>query len=239
MQDTRIGSQAIHLYLLIEQMRPDSLSELSRISGISRDSVREQCKILVETGWLVSNVKHGRKILSTTMPSQTQEAFARRLKEDREDTKYVGEFLMKKWLDVLVDSDDFLDNARPPFLTSPSTAQQLEYDRYYRKGVAFEYNGRQHYETTPQFPHEDALQEGRLRDHIKVSLSQKNGIALVQITEDDLNLENMRAKIPDRLRLRMIHKDGPYIRMLTRLSEEYVANCRRARLREQKGKNGG
>lgn len=146
---------------------------------------------------------------------------------------------MKAWLDLLVDSDNFIDNSRPSFLAHPISGRLLEYDRYYREGVAFEYNGHQHYEITSQFPDEAELQDLQVRDHIKASLSHKNGVTLVVITEADLTLQNMLRKIPNTLTLRMIDENGPYVRMLARLSEEYISNCRRLRSLERKNSPSG
>jgi hypothetical protein len=50
-----------------------------------------------------------------------------------------GEFLMKRNLDLWVHSSEFVDNARPDHLTTPTSDHPLEYDRYYYQlGVAFE-----------------------------------------------------------------------------------------------------
>lgn len=232
--DTQISALARYLYLLIQLKRPSSISELSRISGISRQSTRRQCEALVEAGWITIVARPGRRVIVATAPRATQEALALRLKEDRWESAHAGEFLMRAWLDLLVDSDNFVDNSRPSFLANPITGQLLEYDRYYREGVAFEYNGRQHYETTSQFPDEADLQAVQVRDHIKASLTQKNGVVLVEITESDLTLPGMRDKIPDVLPVRPIDEDGPYVRMLVKLSEEYISNCRRLRARERR-----
>lgn len=231
--DTRLSPLARYLYLMIHLKRPGSVSELSRISGISRQVVRQQCKALAEAGWVTTPAKPSRRAIVATAPRATQDALALRLKNDRWESAHAGEFLMKAWLDLLVDSDDFVDNSRPSFLANPISGQLLEYDRYYREGVAFEYNGRQHYETTSQFRDETDLQTVQIRDQIKAGLSQKNGIALVEVTEGDLTLGGMREKIPDVLPVRFIDEDGPYVRMLTRLSEEYTSNCRRLRTRER------
>lgn len=61
-----------------------------------------------------------------------------------------------------------------------------------------------------------------------------NGVVLVVITEADLTLEAMRDRIPGILPLRPIDENGPYVRMLAGLSEEYVSNCRKLRFREEK-----
>lgn len=231
--DTRVEPLAKYLYLLIELKRPNSVSELTRLSGLSRRAVRRHCEALAAAGWVTMVSKPGETKVLATMPPATQEALALRLKEDRWAATHAGEFLMKAWLDLIVDSDNYVDNCRPAFLAHPVTGQLLEYDRYYREGVAFEYNGRQHYEVTAQYPNEADLQSLQVRDHIKAALSQKNNIILVQVTEADLSLAGMRTKIPGILPSKEVDEDGPYVRMLARLSEEYASSCRRARSRER------
>jgi hypothetical protein len=81
-------------------------------------------------------------------------------------------------LDVTVDSDDFVDNARPWFLQSPTTGEFLEYDRYYKIGVAFEFNGAQHYGTTELFPDEAKVIETQKRDEVKARLSRIRRVLL-------------------------------------------------------------
>lgn len=232
--DTRISPLAKYLYMLIDLKKPASISELSRLSGLGRQLVRKECRALAEAGWATIVSKPGQTVVLASIPAPTQEALALRLKDDRWAAAYSGEFLMKAWLDLLVDSDNYVDNCRPAFLAHPATGQLLEYDRYYREGVAFEYNGRQHYETTSQYPNEEDLNRLQLRDHIRAALSQKNNVMLVEVTDADLSLAGMRSKIPDVLPARPVDEDGPYVRMLTRLSEEYTSSCKRARSRDRK-----
>jgi len=63
-----------------------------------------------------------------------------------------GEALMRKVLDLVIPDTGFIDNYRPEFLKNPMTGQCLEYDRYHNVGVAFEFNGPQHYGPTGRYP---------------------------------------------------------------------------------------
>ena len=71
----------------------------------------------------------------------TQDALVSRLKDARWETQHAGEFLMKAWLNLLVDSDNFTGNCRPSFLVNHETQITMEYDRYNKEGVAFEFIG--------------------------------------------------------------------------------------------------
>ncbi len=235
-RDRDLDPLAKYLYLMICLEKPKSIKELADLTGTYRHGVRKQCKALEKAGWIIMPKKPGVKPLIATAPRATQDVLAQRLKDTRWDSKHAGEFLMKAWLDLLVDSDNFVDNCRPSFLTSPETDRAMEYDRYYKEGVAFEFNGQQHYGPTQKYYNIKEIRRLKLRDHLKVGLSQKHGIIYVEIAENGLNLERMLASIPDILPLRPIDENGAYLRGLTRLSEEYIANCMRKRSQESSGK---
>lgn len=72
-------------------------------------------------------------------------AAVRRLPRARFD----GEAIMREYLNVLVDSDEFPDNVRPGFLVNPYTGERMEFDRYYPPHVALEFQGPQRGEGPP------------------------------------------------------------------------------------------
>lgn len=55
---------------------------------------------------------------------------------------------MREYLSLMIDSGEFEDNAAPGFLVNPLTDERLQFDRFYPPGVAFEFNGPQHYGAT-------------------------------------------------------------------------------------------
>jgi hypothetical protein len=225
---------AKYLYLMICLYKPKSVKELAQISGIYRSGVRRHLRDLEATGWIVMPKKPGMTPIIASAPKTTQDALVSRLKDARWETQHAGEFLMKAWLNLLVDSDNFTDSCRPSFLVNPETQKAMEYDRYYKEGVAFEFNGSQHYTPTERFSDIDKIRKTQLRDHLKAGLSQKHGIIYVEIIETDLNLDRMLDNIPSVLPLRPIDRNSIYVRGLTRLSEEYITNCIRMRSKEQK-----
>jgi hypothetical protein len=110
----------------------------------------------------------------------------RRLKR----AKFAGEALMQEYLSLLIDSDQFTDNARPGFLINPITDERLELDRFYPPDLAFEYHGAQHEHAT-EFASQAEVEAQRLRDLIKVGLCVYSGIRIVIIRAADLSLEGM------------------------------------------------
>lgn len=209
------------LYLAALADRPQSIRELAEVAGVDSGHASRVCAELVKTGWMRMDGSTRKRLPMPAMPAVLQEQRARRLSKLLELVPQKGEFLMKCWLDLLVASDDFVDNARPGFLRNPTSGDVLEFDRYYLEGVAFEFNGWQHYGPTAVFPDEQVFKEQRTRDLVKKGLSQELGIILIEITSDDLSLASMTSKIPSILPVNAIDKDGPYVRALARLCQNY------------------
>ena len=73
-------------------------------------------------------------------------------------------------------------NVRPDWLINPATGYSLELDCYNKElKLAFEYQGRQHYEPIAFFGGEKALQKTKKRDEIKKELCKKLKIKLIEI----------------------------------------------------------
>ncbi|HHY16602.1 MAG TPA: helix-turn-helix domain-containing protein [Firmicutes bacterium] len=216
-----------YLYMVIATTIPGSITELSKRAGMSRASVSIMCKDLSRYGF-VKFIENGcAKAIVAWVPEEVEYARAESLRKRRAAAGYLGEFLMKEWLNLLIADCEYVDNARPNFLRNPRSKKNLEYDRYYLAGVAFEFNGDQHYMQTDRHPDSRELLERQERDLVKIGLSQKKGIELVEVVYDDLTLEGMKKKIPGILRLACINENGPYLRTLTEISNEYTAAMRK------------
>lgn len=116
------------------------------------------------------------------MPGACQAEMAKDLDAAYSIVANRGEFLMRTYLDLRICDDRYVDHARPPFLTNPITQEPLEYDRYYLCGVAFEFNGPQHYRTTTRFADTETIRANQARDLIKKGLSQDSRVTLITIT---------------------------------------------------------
>jgi hypothetical protein len=85
---------------------------------------------------------------------------------------------------------------RPSFLTNPITGSPLELDGYNEKlQIAFEYNGRQHYEFEPHFHKSKAdFYNGQYRDELKRNLCRKKGVRLLVVSykHEDIEKELLR-----------------------------------------------
>jgi len=211
------------LYLVIEAACPQSIYELAQVTGSSPGNASRACASLAKAGW-IEMVKKGRSLAPVpVLPKAIQEKQVKRLMQTLGLAPQKGEFLMKRWLDVLVCSDEFVDNARPLFLLNPLTDEPLEFDRYYLEGIAFEFNGAQHYGPTQVYPSEQAFKELRTRDLLKKAMSVEKGIVLVEVTADDLSLQGMQKRIPRKLPQSNVDINGVYVKALGKACQDYRA----------------
>lgn len=226
---------AKHVYAAVCHYKPRSLHELSRCAKISRKTVIRIVDSLARAGWVrITGTSH-RKVLIPTMPDALQKARLEDLKVRKALAPHAGEFLLKAMLDQVVDSQDFVDNARPWFLQSGTTGEFLEFDRYYYvHKVAVEFNGRQHYETTPEFPDQAAVDEIKERDRLKAEICKERGIILVTVVPEDLVWSRLLNKLPGVLPRKLVDTKGPYAVGLEELCKEYIAHYRRAKNRDRR-----
>ena len=190
-----------------------------------RGLMRKVCKELAGTGWM--RLKGSSRMVNpvAVIPYHLQAKMALMLREQSAVASNRGEFLMKRLLDLLIDSDNFVDNARPGFLESPLSEQPLEYDRLYLEGVAFEFNGWQHYGPTEKFPDEKELKEVQARDLIKKALSVDHGVTLVTVTAGQLAPSEFVKLLPAKLPRNCVDEDGPYFTALANLCMGYKAKA--------------
>lgn len=232
--DKNLNPLARSLYLTISQNSPCSILKLVRESTLSRECVRKHLKSLVQGGWVIVRGRRNLREVIATSPEAVQLVMVQRIRELRPMMAHAGQGVTNLWLDVLIDTDEYVCNARPWILQNPATGEYLEYDRFFHKHkVAFEYNGPQHYQTTERFPDQAELIKTRLHDEMKVRLSREHDIVLVMIHEEDLTLAGMLARIPSELPRASVIPGSTYICALEEISGEYIASCRKARAREQ------
>lgn len=241
-RDPTLPSEAKYLYMvLLSHCTPGTnrctvaQPQLLRLTGFrSAQTLRTHLERLVASGWLrVSRVRGARPTAYDLLNPRTAErqAVLARIEARLSREQFRGEALMKEWLNLLVASDEFQDNARPGFLVNPKTGERLEYDRWYPVGVAFEFNGGQHYGPTERYPDEEQVKDQQTRDLVKEALSAREGVKLVTIHATDLTLEGMRAKVEGLLPLRDLTGLEPLIEYLTTASKRYMSRASHVRRR--------
>lgn len=229
-----LSSTAMVLYLILANCYPKQAGEvtvateyLARQLGICRQTLYRRILELAAGGWvrILSRGPRCTRLALCNPVLAEREAEVERVRTRLNRARFGGEALMKEWLNLLVDSSEYDDNARPGFLRNPLTGENLEYDRWYAAGVAFEFNGPQHYHPTDIYPDPRQVDETKARDLIKKGISHDQGVVLITVEPQDLTLKGMQAKIGKYLPLRKVRPDDPVLRFLVYACERYVSKA--------------
>lgn len=217
--DPKLSPAAKVLYGILQSQNGEfTYPALSRLTGSGPHTLKRAVAALVQAEWLQTEQRNRLAPVLFTLRNPVLdrqqlevELAKRRLQHDPNK----GEALMKEYLSLLVDSQEFEDNARPGFLINPKTGERLELDRYYINVAAFEYNGAPHLGTTEQ------ATDQQTRDMVKVGICALRQIPVVVIHSEDLSLAGMRAKIGLLLPLRDLTGHEPLIAFLERKARRY------------------
>lgn len=208
-------------------------AELAHLSGRDARTVRKALRELGAAGWIEYTQENRRAPVQFRLRNPVAEARAleiERLKRRLERASFLGEALMREYLSLIVDSDEFEDNAAPGFLVNPLTDERLQFDRYYPPDVAFEFNGPQHYHPTEMYSAEEVSRQ-RVRDLIKRGICAEKGIKLIVVHAEDLTLEKMKRKVEGHLPLRSLVGYEDFIDHLEQVSRSYRRSARRRQRR--------
>ncbi len=202
-------------------------AEFSELTSWHPKTVKRAVRSLIEAGWVATTQKNR----LTPVRFRLQHADLAR-KEDvqrrLERSEYRGEAIMRECLSLFVDSQEFVDNARPGFLVNPSTGERMELDRFYPlHRVAFEFNGQQHYAPTGRFSRRQ-VDAQRKRDATKRRICMEHGITLIVIKTDELSLATLLQKIGGCLPLRNVRGYERTIDYLENVSSNYRKSARSA-----------
>lgn len=219
LKDPRLRPQAKLLYCLLQTGPAEfTYKALSAQAHISVPTARRAVRELTETGWVKASQQHQLAPIRFVMRGASEAAEAMRRLEEAE---FRGEAIMREYLSLLIDSDEFEDNARPGFLVNPLTGERMELDRYYPAVAAFEFQGAQHFRTTERFPNEQTLAMQQTRDLVKEALCARRGIRLIAITGSDLYLEAIQRKVSALLPQRDLSGHEELIALLERVRRQY------------------
>lgn len=240
--DRHLGAQAKLLYATLARLArgacstdPDglrgtcSLAQLCEFVGASPNTVKRALRALRARGWLHYSQSHRLSPiafrLDDPVAARQREAIARVEKLLRRGAR--GEALMRAFLTLLVDSEEYDDDASPGFLVNPFTNEEMQLDRYYPAAeVAFEFQGPQHYGPTELYPDETEALKQQARDCMKQLICVRRGIRLVVVHPADLTLERMRQKIAGLLPLRDLAGQEAVAEILERVSRGYRRRAR-------------
>jgi hypothetical protein len=231
LKDPQVPAQAKLLYGLLALIGDGrfSYAQLSGLAGVSLTTVKMAVRDLLHAGWLrvAQTNKRAPIHFMRCNPWQEQaEAEAAQAARRLNKAPFRGEALMREYLNLLIDSRAFEDDAAPGFLVNPASGERLQLDRFYPPDVGFEFNGPQHYGETDLFTREEATQQ-RTRDLIKRGLCAERGLHLVVIHAEDLTLRAMQERVGRRLPLRSLEAHTHLAEFLEKESRSYRKAARR------------
>ncbi len=237
LRDHRIHPSARLLYAVL-QLTPGfqhpagqfTHPTLSPLANAGPNTVKRALQALRATGWLQTEQHNRFSPIHFTLRDPIAEAQQRAVLMARmrlEDAAFKGEALMREYLSLLIDSDEFDDNASPGYLVNPYTEEELQFDRYYPPSVAFEFQGPQHYGPTERYPNEIKARKQQGRDYIKLGICTARGINLILIHPEDLSADAIRQKVDGLLPLRDLHDHQPLLHYLDGVSRAYRAKARK------------
>lgn len=204
-------------------------TSLAKLVNWHRKTVSKAVRALAVAGWLKVQRRSRRAPAYCAFKDPRlapSEAEVERIKRRLNKAPFLGEAIMREYLTLIVDSEEYEDNASPGFLVNPLTDERLQLDRYYPPSVAFEFNGPQHYGPTEQYSSEQVTQQ-RVRDLIKIGICATRGITLKVVHAQDLTLSKMREIAGNLLPLRDLSREGPRIAYLEHVARSYRRAARR------------
>lgn len=203
-----------------------TFASLRRLTGLGLNTLKRSVRELQSAGWLRLRQKNRRAVIrfSLISPGLARGLAERTLAERRLNRAgNGGEAIMQEYLSLLIDSKQFIDNARPGILINPLTGERLELDRFYPlANLGFEFQGTQHDRPTAKY-NQQQVNEQRLRDLIKGGLCLEHGIHLVVCRASDLSLQGMIAKIGGSMPIRNLEGHQPLIELLEERGLSYRA----------------
>jgi hypothetical protein len=201
--DRRLGAQARVLYGVLRTL-PSFLprreaghftyAALHHLTGAGVNTLKAAVSQLSAAGWLGITQMRRRDPLQFQLsnPVATRgRVLARQARSRVHIAEYKGEAIMKEYLTLLIDSAQYEDNPRSGLLMNPMTGHLMEFDRYYRQKVAFEFNGPHHDGATKDVSEVESGNQ-QARDLMKKAICYELGIALFIVWRSDLTYAAMQ-----------------------------------------------
>lgn len=208
----------------------DTIVANAKLFNMRYDVLRRRVRRLQQLDWAYEfpHPETRRPVIVPFMPLTVEQMVADELQRGRNDTPYWGEWILGRWLDLIVDDDDYVDNARPESLVSGFGSYRMEVDYLFRGArVGIEFQGKHHFEAGPSKEEQEKLKRQQERDALKSLLCVRQDIAFVEIIGRDLSYETLVSKLGRLLPLIPPRKDRPLFRALSAMTHSYVNNLNR------------
>ncbi|HWI63518.1 MAG TPA: hypothetical protein VNT75_16900, partial [Symbiobacteriaceae bacterium] len=201
-----------------------TFASLATLTGCSPEALRRAAAELVAARWLNVTQEHRKRPLQFTLQNPISTLVRARVSSIRRRVKATnprGEALLREFLNAMLTTEDYEDNASPDMLLNPFTRELMELDRYYpTANVGVEFNGAQHYQETELASFDETVKQVG-RDAMKAFICKARGIELVVIHPEDLSWKAIDKKLPRRLPRRSAEGLEPLVTELEALASDY------------------
>lgn len=225
MRDQRLRQPSKLMYHGLLSHPKSTIKGVAAAFAMSYATARRSVKELEQYDWVYSfpDRKKRLRIYVPWMPLDIETALAKEVEWLAGNVANRGEWLMKAMLDIIVDDDDVVDNARFKWTVLNPSDSPREFDRYYRKTkVAIEFQGRQHYEEVTFRDGTSNLQEQQNRDGLKALACLRRGVTMVEIPDIELSYATLVAKLEHLLPLLPVRPDRPLFQTLSTLCDDHA-----------------
>ncbi|MFS8628991.1 MAG: hypothetical protein FWJ73_06505 [Limnochordales bacterium] len=225
LSDHRLPRTSKLLYLAMRSGRKGTTKEYAERLGIPYATVRRAMVELRERDWVYPfRIPKQRSLVYVPfMPLEVERLVAAELERWFDAVSSRGEQLLKAFLDLLVDDDHFLDNARPSWAAAGPGDAPPEFDRIYPHWrVAIDFQGRQHYEEATFPDGKSDLKRQQSLDARKALACLRQQYTLVEIADVELSYETIVAKLRGLLPMIPPLTHRPLFRTLQALCREHA-----------------
>lgn len=225
--DQEIGIQAKVMFGVLQATRgywrPSgqfTYAYLKEMTDCDLKTIRAAIGELVDAGWIVTSQENQMAPIYFTLsdPDTTRtNACIADINQQLAQAQCKERVLMRAYLSLIVDSDDYRDDASLDIVINPDTGERLSVDRLYRQEIAFDFQYTRQESVAPEKAEHAALSGTRS----KAEICQAGGIRLIEVYPEDLTLQAMRQKVGKLLPIRNMRGYGNMIKYLEVLSAPY------------------
>lgn len=229
--DRRVNGRDVQTFIHTYYRPLMTIPQLAISAGRPQQTMRESVGRLVDAGWAYIHTEPGRTrggVIVPWMPVNVERQLVSLLAQRRTSVLFYGEWLMRCFLDLNVKDLVFHDDAHPQWQTTPE-GRRLQLDRWhYVANVAFEFQGRQHFQKDNEFVQTASDLSRRYEyDGEKIRLCSLNSVELIEMTASDLDHHRIRAKLERKLPLTPVREKGPLFRELMGMGRQYMGIANR------------
>lgn len=219
----------IHAYIYHNPMK--TIAEIAEAVRCSKATVLRSIERLVDAEWAAIHIPPGNVrglVVVPAMPGYAENALVGHFSRRRVSVPFLGEWLMRCSLDDMVYDYNRHDDASPPWLIT-AEGVNLQLDGWYEDAnIAFEFQGPQHFKVSNRFVRTaEELARRQRHDGEKIRLCTLQGVKLIELRPEDLELTRLRSILTGVLPLLPPRQKGPLLREFVGMHNHLMKHMRK------------